>query len=70
MENDKEDIDCSDDGSDRDWVSLELECKGGQAQANCCTQLDDSTGGRAQAIRDDFILHAEAMVLVRREMIR
>jgi hypothetical protein len=68
MENDKEDIDCSDDGSDRDWVSLVLECKGGQAQADCCTQLDDSTGGRAQAILHDFIMHAEAMV--RREMIR
>lgn len=68
MDNDNAERDCSDDGSDRDYVSLELICKGAQAQANCCTQLDDSTGGRAQAILDDFILHAEAMV--RREMIR
>ena len=68
MDNDNADRDCSDDGSDRDWVSLELVCKGAQAQANCCTQLDDSTGGRAQAILDDVILHAEAMI--RREMIR
>ena len=35
------------------------------AVLNC---LDDSTGGRAQAILDDVILHAEAMI--RREMIR
>ena len=68
MDNDNADRDCSDDGSDRDCVSLELVCKGAQAQANCCTQLDDSTGGRAQAILDDVILHAEAMI--RREMIR
>jgi hypothetical protein len=68
MGNDNEDSDCNDDGSDRDWVPLELVCKGAQAHANCCTHLDDWTGGRAQAILDDFIQHAEAMV--RREMIR